>query len=479
MNIYRENIEKELQIETEFISLLKEMQSTELFVEQVSSDEFNVNDFYGIEDTAVLTKTIYEEFSKYFPIDWVGILSSPNNAHLSHFVSLEHSFSNKASVSLEQAFSIPDFLLHALFDKRKGYFISDIQQFSAVGAYGSLLPALSLQQLRSVMFVPFTPTKGKNRWFLAFGSKQVGSEKREDCKKLVALSQEILQKVEKQIALQVICKTTPHLQEKMESVFNVFNKVFEELAVIGNIQHKLLPDPLPASKDYVVQSHYEPCECAGGDYFDIFKVGENYTVFVIADVSGHGTSAMVAMTIVRCFVRIIGRTSTSPASVLRQLHELLYQHCPTEHYVTMFYGIYDHEKKTMRYASAGHPSPLCYNSASKDVSELEIDYGFPLKTFDEEEGYHESEVELNEGNTLLLRTDGYEEAFNRCGEAFGNERTRQTFKRAAEITGGTSYLMKELKSFVQQKPYEDDIALVYIDFIDNAEVSMNSVEAVH
>ena len=74
-----------------------------------------------------------------------------------------------------------------------------------------------------------------------------------------------------------------------------------EHRVAETLQHKLLP-PLSAPPGLDVVSRYVAVsdgQQVGGDWFDVFELGEGRTVVVIGDVMGHDIEAAAAMAQVR------------------------------------------------------------------------------------------------------------------------------------------------------------------------------------
>src|SRR6202008_162541 len=94
----------------------------------------------------------------------------------------------------------------------------------------------------------------------------------------------------------------------------------------------------------------------GGDYFDVFPLGEGRTAFLIADVSGKGLGAALLTTMLQG--ALSGMTlGTDPARVVNHMNRFLCDHAEVGRYATMFFGILSNDG-TMEFISAGHPSPF-------------------------------------------------------------------------------------------------------------------------
>jgi sigma-B regulation protein RsbU (phosphoserine phosphatase) len=132
---------------------------------------------------------------------------------------------------------------------------------------------------------------------------------------------------------------------------------------------------------------------------------------------------------------------------------------PEGMFATAFYGIYDPYYRRLRYASAGHPSPLL-RQRSGSVRELDGTAGVPLGVL-EDESWAEREVTLISGETLLLYTDGILEGTNSAGEAFGRNRLDAALQlgptRALPLV---EHLERHYRDFCNGLPDMDDRTLL-------------------
>ena len=63
----------------------------------------------------------------------------------------------------------------------------------------------------------------------------------------------------------------------------------------------LLPPALPKIEGLLLASHYHPASPrrVGGDFYDLFPLGDNRWAFFVGDVEGHGVDAAVATSLIR------------------------------------------------------------------------------------------------------------------------------------------------------------------------------------
>ncbi|HIP30007.1 MAG TPA: response regulator, partial [Sulfurospirillum arcachonense] len=82
-------------------------------------------------------------------------------------------------------------------------------------------------------------------------------------------------------------------QQELEKLIHVE----QELSMAKDIQQGLLPKSYPTKAGLEIYGSCTQAHDIGGDYYDVFETEcGNYTLFIIADVSGHGlSSALIAM----------------------------------------------------------------------------------------------------------------------------------------------------------------------------------------
>jgi sigma-B regulation protein RsbU (phosphoserine phosphatase) len=236
-----------------------------------------------------------------------------------------------------------------------------------------------------------------------------------------------------------------------------------DLEVVGKIQRSLLPGDLPNThlRCSVV---YTPCEECGGDYYDFLSLNDSKTAVVVADVSGHGAPAMVAMAIIRSLVHTFVPEAETPADSLSVINRALWNHLPTDQYATMFLGHWDQSQRTLRYSTAGHCSPLVIRREGV-VESLPECQGFPLKLVGRNITYEVAEAALTPGDRLALFTDGVIECFDESGVQFGFERLTGVLRRHAadslEELGAA--VVESLMDFSGSRPWDDDLTLVLLE----------------
>jgi sigma-B regulation protein RsbU (phosphoserine phosphatase) len=173
-------------------------------------------------------------------------------------------------------------------------------------------------------------------------------------------------------------------------------------------EHVPLPNCEVGSAYLSASSHL----AVGGDVFDVYRLSGPLAMFFIADVSGKGVDAAVLTAFIKFTMRGIALRRRDPAAMLAEFNTTFAQTVENPYlFVSMFVGVLDTQSLQLRYASAGHDSAFVRRSSG--VSPLSVT-GPVLGVM--EEPFETKTMYLEEGDTLVLVTDGLTEARNRQGE---------------------------------------------------------------
>jgi serine phosphatase RsbU (regulator of sigma subunit) len=197
----------------------------------------------------------------------------------------------------------------------------------------------------------------------------------------------------------------------------------QELQMARGIQESFLPDdfaPLgPDGPDLFAR--VRPAREVSGDLYDFFRLPDGRLAFFLGDVSGKGMPAALFMIAVRTLIRHLAPKESGPAALLRQLNRALVDDNPTNLYVTLIHGVYDPADGSVVFSSGGHPPPLLRRADGR-VEPLAMRPGLMLGAAPIEPIYTDRRLMLAPGETLILYTDGYTEAFDPDRNMFGVER---------------------------------------------------------
>ena len=247
-------------------------------------------------------------------------------------------------------------------------------------------------------------------------------------------------------------------------------RVAKEIEVASQIQKALLPKKLPELPGLELDAYYKSASQVGGDLYDVMEVGENKYCIVVADVSGKGVPASMVMSMLRTVLRIYAQGQTSAKRVLLKTNAYLKDNIPPGIFITAFVMLYDADKEIMTAVSAGH-NPMLYrsrkNAKTERINPGGMPLGMPGKSEDDFAGsLKEVKLEIENGDTFLLYTDGVTETSDNRGVQFGIDGLLETFDGILVSLDGNSVnklsakIARKLKKYSGDKPFSDDITML-------------------
>jgi sigma-B regulation protein RsbU (phosphoserine phosphatase) len=192
-----------------------------------------------------------------------------------------------------------------------------------------------------------------------------------------------------------------------------------DLSVAREIQQSFLPARFPPVHGYMFAAHNEPALRIGGDFYDVFALGDGRLGMALGDVCGKGISAALYMARLLSELRADAIEHATPARVLETLNRRLCERSPQGMFVTLYYAVLDPVNHRLQYALAGHHEPLLLQRDGTPVF-LPHTGGIPL-ALDRRRPFEERDVRLEPGQTVLAYTDGVVESTDREGRLFGRQ----------------------------------------------------------
>ena len=179
-----------------------------------------------------------------------------------------------------------------------------------------------------------------------------------------------------------------------------------EHTVAETLQRALMPDAPPDIPGLDVAVRYLPATGGvhvGGDWYDVFPLGDDRVALAIGDVAGHSIGSASVMGEIRSLLRAYTLDHPAPADVLRCTNAAVCQLLP-DAVATVFYAVLDLTTGDLAYANAGHP-PALVDSGDGQVEYLDGPPGAMLGVT-ADTAYTASHGRLGHGARLLLYTDG-------------------------------------------------------------------------
>ena len=235
-----------------------------------------------------------------------------------------------------------------------------------------------------------------------------------------------------------------------------------ELEVAADIQLSILPDVLPRAPGFDFGARILPARQVGGDFYDVFPVGEGKFGVVIGDVADKGVPSSLFMARTHALIMAEADTGLEAGEVMQLVNRHITRLERSTQFVTALYGLLDHRTGEFAYARAGHEPPLLL-TADGQVERLPHGPGMSLGMW-ETITIDRRTIQMPPGSTLLLFTDGMTDCRNPEGDAFGLERIKETFRGLAGLPAQQvcDDLLETLKHYQHGAAQDDDVTLVAI-----------------
>lgn len=236
----------------------------------------------------------------------------------------------------------------------------------------------------------------------------------------------------------------------------------KELQVAANIQMSILPDVLPSAEGYDFGGRILPARQVGGDFYDVFDLGEGKFGILIGDVADKGVPSAIFMARAHALIIAEADKLISPGDVLRMVNEHITRFEKSTQFVTALFGILDTATGEFKYARAGHEPPLLLDPEG-EVHRLPHQPGMALGLW-EDIVLDEHSLILPKGSCLLMFTDGMTDCRNPKGEPFGLERVKNTLRNLKDDSAqrGCDQLFETLMKYQNGSKQDDDVTLVAV-----------------
>jgi sigma-B regulation protein RsbU (phosphoserine phosphatase) len=218
---------------------------------------------------------------------------------------------------------------------------------------------------------------------------------------------------ERQSGVELLAREVMLAQRCSGGIRTEMDRIHEELHLAASIQREFTSAPLPKIPGLEFGVLFRPVNFVSGDIYNVRSLGEGCAAFFLADAVGHGVpAALLTMVLTSSLITTEndgrGPRILEPREVLARLNARLCQSCMgSGRFATALYGVIDAKSRTVRLAGAGHPWPLLVSRSGA----AEVHAEGPLLGVFPDAEFTQAQVTLEQGQTLLLYTDGFEAVF--------------------------------------------------------------------
>ncbi|MCK9186060.1 SpoIIE family protein phosphatase [Candidatus Gracilibacteria bacterium] len=239
-------------------------------------------------------------------------------------------------------------------------------------------------------------------------------------------------------------------------------RMISELSVAAQLQRDILPLESPFIDGLQVVVKYKPATEVGGDSFDIYT-SKDKTYIYVGDVTGHGVSAGLMMTMVNSLVSVFADMFDNAFDVVVNVNKYIKKHVKKAMFMTMVMLCFDNKTKKLTFVGAGHEHILIYRHAT-GVVEAVLSGGVALGMVpDNSKAINEREIILEDGDFIVLYSDGITEARSSTEELYGLERLKAAIREYAgqySAEGVNYHIAKDVTAFMGNRKQEDDMTLI-------------------
>ena len=242
--------------------------------------------------------------------------------------------------------------------------------------------------------------------------------------------------------------------ERMESELNIGRE----------IQMSLLPQDFPRDPRITIHAQLVAAREVGGDWYDFFFIDEDRVCFCVGDVAGKGVPGALFMAVAKTLIKSRAALDHSTASIIEYANRELNKDNTNIMFATIFIGILNIRTGELLYTNAAHNPPYRMGRNNK-IEALDHRHGVMVGPMPGSK-YEEEKIVLEDGDLLVIFTDGVTEAMNPDVELFSEERLERLLssadsRPAEEVTISIFSGVDEFASGAEQS---DDITVLVVQY---------------
>ncbi len=231
-----------------------------------------------------------------------------------------------------------------------------------------------------------------------------------------------------------------------------------DLELAAQIQKSFLPREVLTVPGVEFLATYKAAYTVGGDFYDVFWVGPDQLAVFIGDISGKGVAAALLMARISGELRVAALAHVDPVSVFTIMNRAVINRGQPELFFTAIYFTLDVKTGEIWLATAGQPSPyLCH--ADGRVEAITEGASGAVGMLDDPQ-FTATQLFLENGDSLVLYTDGVVEAAAVDGSLYGDERLAACLEMAGPRPKDISEeILRSVAQHTLTAPANDDLTI--------------------
>jgi CheY-like chemotaxis protein len=247
---------------------------------------------------------------------------------------------------------------------------------------------------------------------------------------------------------------TRMLYSRMQRDEEIAEQVFSGAVIAGNValEH--------------IRSLLRPASVFSGDLMLTTFAPSRDLHVLLGDFTGHGLAAALGALPTSEVFRSMTAKGFAPQQILFAINNKLHNLLPTGMFLAAQFVKIDHQLDHISIINCGMPDCFLVEHARMQIKHPIESKSLPLgiaPDIDFKDNFHHLRIE--EGDRVILATDGVTEARNSKGELFGQQRFIDAINQSDSQAYILDKLAMDLDTFCQDAPQDDDISVVEVPLI--------------
>lgn len=261
-----------------------------------------------------------------------------------------------------------------------------------------------------------------------------------------------------------------------EKLTAAYQQIQRDLEAAAALQQKLLPRQNDVIGGFAFDWLFLPSKFIAGDILNFYKIHNNYIAFYLLDVAGHGIpSAMLSFSLSQLFTaetsaskllttvfdQEVSIDNISVGSFLSHLNNAFFNTEDASGFFTILFGVIEISTGRVKIARAGHTLPLLIKQGG-EPSFIESK-GMPIGILNEVT-FEEHNLVLQEGDKLIIYSDGITECANATDQMFGTDGLVRfiDFYGKGEVKNLIPLLKDSLIRWKGSEEFDDDVSMLIV-----------------
>lgn len=201
---------------------------------------------------------------------------------------------------------------------------------------------------------------------------------------------------------------------------------------------------------------------SGDSWF--YKVLDNGRIYVLlCDFTGHGLPAAIGTVFVADLFRSMTSKSFDAIDILNEINGKMHHILPTGRYCAAVMADFDPSEMNLKIWNCGLPEALIVNQSRQLIKKIPST-SVPLGVMSGNVRCDPVEINVQQGASIIIYSDGITEAENPSGEMYSDERLLvcvENIKKDSEIC---KEIQNSVEDFMDGTQPTDDISLVVLNF---------------